>query len=559
MFGFANRVKKLLAQWNLRRGLRRLTGALSTGRLRRLGWAGAVFVAALLGQASLARAATPKPNVVLFVVDDLGWTDTSATGSNFYETPNVQRLQRISLNFRNGYAACPVCSPTRASLLLGLSPARTRVTNWLGSGQTGGGDRPLTDPAWADQIPAARHTLAEALASAGYSTAHVGKWHLGERNTPGADPLANGFGTNIGGNDRGSPPPDSDRDHRYFADETGAFNAPSLGANGKEGQFLPERLSEEAAAYVQAEAGDGDDQPFFLHMSHFAVHTPIGAPAERIEYYREKRSGAAPAGGWTHNDATYAALVEGMDKSLGTLLDTLEQTKDEEGDALIDKTVILFVSDNGGLTRHTDNGPLREGKGSSYEGGIRVPMMLYAPGMATAGQNCDRPVITDDAYETVMDLTGLENPNAITDGVSLAALLDDPGADLGRSSIHWHYPHYSNQFPNSGGAPFSAVRRGDWKAIYFYEEGHWELYNLANDLGETANLADDRPDMLRLLSGDLVDWLEATDAQMPRSTNTGLPVAPPEVVPEPAGASVMLIGLGGLLRRRRRFTVGPRS
>jgi arylsulfatase A-like enzyme len=456
-----------------------------------------------------------RPNIVLILIDDLGWRDLACTGSTFYKTPCLDRLARQGMTFTDAYAACPVCSPTRASLMTGQYPARVGITDWI---DWGGKLHPLrgrlVEVPYLKQLPAGKATLAEALREGGYATWHVGKWHLGG---PGALPQERGFEVNIGGGTSGAP-------GRYFA----PWPVEAL-ANEKApaGTYLTDYLTDKAIGLVRQR----DDRPFFLNFWHYAVHTPIQAKKDAIRR-SQKRSKELGLDGLKaieegepfktlnklhlkvqrrrlQSDPVYAAMMANLDWNIGRLLKTLE----DEG--LADNTLVIFTSDNGGLATSegspTCNAPLSEGKGWMYDGGVRVPLLVRWPGRVAPGSACAEPVTSPDFFPTLLEAAGLApKPHAHEDGVSFLPLLE--GADkLARDAIFWHYPHYGNQ----GGSPGSSVRSGDYKLIEFFEDGRLELYNLAADIGETRNLAADLPEVTARLHGLLRAWREALEAKIP--------------------------------------------
>jgi arylsulfatase A len=423
--------------------------------------------------------ASDRPNVVVFLIDDLGWTDPGCYGNTFHETPHIDRLAQESIRFTNGYSACTVCSPTRASLLTGQYPARLHVTDWIA-----GHKRPfakLNVPDWTMQLPLATHSLAEAFNEAGYATASVGKWHLGG---PNYYPEKHGFDINIGGTDKGSPP-------GYFSPEK-IHTLPE----GKAGEFLPERLTTEAINFIT----ENKKKPFFLYFSHYAVHTPLGGKAEVIAKYTKK---AAAMG--VKKNATYAALFEAVDDSVGALRKALADLK------LDRNTIVIFTSDNGGLLPITTNPPFRAGKGSAYEGGVRVPWIAYWPGVTKPGSTSDVSIITCDLYPTLVEACGLKVPAThLVDGVSMVPVLKGRTAP-NRDALFWHYPHY-----HPGGAtPYSATRLGDWRLVEFFETGKVELFNLKEDIGEKTDLSAKEPEWTAKLHSRLKAWRESVGAQLP--------------------------------------------
>jgi arylsulfatase A len=439
------------------------------------------------GCASLSQAASVsagpsggrKPNFVFILIDDLGWTDLTCYGSAFYETPNTDRLAAQGMKFTDAYAACPVCSPTRASILTGKYPARLHLTDWIP-----GHSRPyakLRVPQFNQQLPLKEVTIAEALKAAGYVSASFGKWHLGGKSFY---PENQGFDLNFGGDHRGQPP-------SYFY----PYRIPNV-LTGQDGEYLTDRLTDEAEGFIEK----NKDRLFFLYLSHYAVHTPLQAKPEMIAKYREKLK---PDG--TQKNPTYAAMIQSVDESVGRVLRKLDELK------LADNTVVIFMSDNGGLIPVTSNHPLRAGKGTMYEGGIREPMIIRWPRVVEPGNSCSVPVTSVDFYPTILEIAGITDAVVENvDGVSLVPLLKRT-RPLQREAIFWHYPHY-----HPGGAtPCGAVRQGDFKLIEFYEDDRLELYDLKRDLGERNNLAAKTPEMARRLHQTLRGWRQAVNAQMP--------------------------------------------
>jgi arylsulfatase A-like enzyme len=495
-------------------------------------------------------AATPPPNVVMFLTDDLGWTDwqynatLNPTGSAVYETPNLLQLANQSMVFRNAYAAAPLCSPTRASILTGQSPARIGMTNIVGN--PGVTSATLKEPTMVQNLPAAQITLAESLKAAGYSTGLFGKWHLGsDANNPGSQPLQNGFDVNVGGNNYGGP----DFAGGFFAGSDGCWaGMPGLDTPGTypADKYLSDAVSEKVGNFIQQNA----NAPFFLANWDFLVHIPIQAPANLVTKYTNKinllQSQGVDLKG--HTNATYAAMVEKMDQSLGNILNRLDDPNldGNTADSIRDNTIILFLSDNGGVWAPggegalTRNLPLREGKGSIYEGGIRVPEMISWTGNQNIAQGTvsTARTTTYDLYPTLLDLTGLGSSvpqNSIIDGVNIRPDLE--GNTFDRGLLYWHYPHRSNQSLASssitGGSFVSAVSDNDWKLIFFYDDRHYELYNLTADIGETTNLLAYNPSIAHDLSLALQNYLVSVNAKMPLDKITSVPVALPPVMSTP--------------------------
>jgi len=471
---------------------------------------GLSFGAAMLALPSCAGArrrvgAKSKPNFVFFLIDDLGWTDVGCFGSSFYETPNIDRLAAEGMRFTDAYAACPVCSPTRGSILAGKYPARLGITQWIG-----GSDQPTEYKHFLDLEEV---TIAEALKEAGYATAFVGKWHLG--NKP-YYPDKQGFDVNIGGDSSGAPP-------SYFYPYKGKRALLEMPPGGEEGEYLTDRLTDESLKWL----GANKDKPFLLYLSHYAVHTPIQSKQELTEKYKAKASKLPATAGekftpvygryntrMVQDNAAYAGMVQSVDESVGRVTAKLEEL------GVADNTVVIFMSDNGGLSTvsrqgqgPTSNLPLRAGKGWLYEGGIREPVIIKWPGVAKAGSKCSEPVTSTDFYPTMLEMAGLpKRPKQHIDGVSLVPLLAGRGG-LKRKAIYWHYPHYHG----SGNRPSGAVRAGDYKLIEWYEDGAVELYNLRDDLSETKDLAKQMPEKAAELRSMLHKWLKQVKAKMPAS------------------------------------------
>lgn len=448
-----------------------------------------VAAAAFAGEKS---APIDKLNVIVLLVDDWGWTDAGCMGSDFYRTPNIDALYNESVRFDNGYSACTVCSPTRAALMTGMYPARLHLTNYIpGARQPAG---PLKNPDWTSKLEHRHVTIAEALRDAGYHTALLGKWHL----TPYEDdeaaeylPETHGFEVNIGGGKVGQP------GSYFYPYSRPDFSIGSMPPGGKEGEYLTDRLTDEAMMLIDKWA----DEPFFIYMPYYAVHMPLEPKPEVREKYAHQLKP-----GLRHHNPDYAAMVESVDDSVGRLREALRQQH------IDDRTVIFLAGDNGGVIGEvTDNYPLRSGKGDSFEGGVRVPTMVYWPGV-TKGADCHEPVITVDLYPTILEITGVQGDpahNSKVDGSSLVPVLRDPDKSLGRKAIFWHYPHYQ------AAKPYGAVRSGPWRLIEFYEDMHVELYNLDDDISETRNVAAENPEVVTRLRNMLHLWRDDVKAQMP--------------------------------------------
>lgn len=449
-------------------------------------------------------------NILFILLDDLGWRDLGCYGSSFYETPNLDRLAAQGIRFTDAYAAAPVCSPTRASLLSGKYPATVGVTQYIGGHAVGR----LCDVPYFSALPLSEYALPTALRDhGGYQTMHVGKWHLGTSMTW---PERHGFDVNIGGSEWGHP------NNGYFS----PYGMSTL-ADGPPGEYLTDRLTDEAIGLIER-AGD---RPFFLNLWHYAVHTPIQAPEQLVEKYRLKAMGlgldrieAIEEGDFfpcehkknlritrrrLQSDPAYAAMVENLDTNVGRLLDALERS----GKA--DNTMVVFTSDNGGLSTAegapTCNHPLAEGKGWIYEGGNREPLIIRWPGVIQPGRVTSEPVTSPDFYPTLLEAVGLQPiPHQHVDGKSFIPLLR--GDAFERGPIFWHYPHYGNQ----GDSPACAIRDGDWKLIEHFEEGKLELYNLKEDLSETQNRAGECTEITHRLKTALDEWKRSVHALIPR-------------------------------------------
>ncbi len=449
-------------------------------------------------------------NVVFFLVDDLGWRDIGAFGSTFYETLHVDRLAQEGMRFTEAYAACPVCSPTRASIMSGKYPARLNTTDFFGGPQpervlsNKKWKRPLVPAAYVPHLPLEEVSLAEAFKQQGYATFFAGKWHLGG---PGYFPEDQGFDVNRGGLQRGGPYGGD----RYFS----PYGNANL-SDGPKGEHLPDRLATETCKFIEA----NQKKPFFAYLSFYSVHTPLMAREDLKAKYRAKAEALEhPGPTWgqesarkvrlVQDHAVYGGMVEAMDQAVGKVLDKVTALGLERN------TVVIFMSDNGGLSTSeghpTSNLPLRAGKGWLYEGGIREPMIIKWPGVTPPGSVCEETVTSTDFYPTLLGMTGLPAmPDQHVDGVSLVPLLKG-ATTLDRPAVYWHYPHYGNQ----GGSPGAAVRAGDYKLIEFFEDGHFELYNLRQDIGEKDDLAARMPGKVKALSQVLHQWLEDVEARMP--------------------------------------------
>ena len=446
--------------------------------------------------------AEPPPNIILIVADDLGWADLACYGGDLHETPHLDRFAAENLRFTDAYAAAPICSPTRASIMTGKYPARLHMTVWWEGAMRGPTmNRPLVTPQTVADLPHGEVTLAEVLHGAGYRTMHVGKWHLGDAFHY---PETQGFDVNIGGTMWGAP----STFYFPFAGFWGQAQTEWRYVPGLEfsddDDYLTDRLTDRAIALIE----ESRDEPFFLNLWYHTVHTPIeGMPAD-VAYFEDRLKPELH-----HQNAGYAAMVRSLDANVGRILATLV----EQG--LVENTVVMFTSDNGGYINEyrgeqvTDNWPLRSGKGSLYEGGTRVPLIVRWPGETPVGRTCVEPVCTTDIYNTVLEISGLEGDEAHNrgvDGVSLASLLNEPDMRLEREALFFHYPHYYRTT-----TPVSAVRAGDWKLLEYFEDGRVELFHLGEDPGEQHDLAGELPERAAGLQERLDDWRDSIDAQLP--------------------------------------------
>lgn len=488
----------------------------------------------LAGNASADDPKSKRPNVVFLLADDLGWRDLGCYGSDFYETPHLDRLADQGVRFTNAYASCPVCSPSRAAVMTGKNPARIGLTAHIGDA---GPDRwrrdtPLLPASYLDRLPHSETTLAESFHDAGYATMHAGKWHLGHEPFW---PEYQGFDVNVGGWSQGGP-----FGGKYFFSPYGNPRLP----DGPEGEHLPDRLATETARFIEAHRYE----PFFVHLAWYSVHVPLVARADLEEKYVAKlddRDG--PVGAMRdardtkervqQDHVVYAAMIEAMDQAVGKVLKALDDA------GVADNTIIVFTSDNGGLATGdvgisadqgwpTTNIPLRAGKGWMYDGGIRVPLIVKAPGKSEAGRISDRVVTGTDYYATLLELADLPAAEQAVDSESFAsALIKD---ETPRRPVFWHYPHYGNQ----GGRPGGAVRDGDWKLIEWYGEDEsqavCELYNVAQDVGEANNVADIDTERRDRLLAMLRDWRASIDAKMPSARTS--PIARNTTSPRAARA-----------------------
>lgn len=447
-----------------------------------------------------------RPNVLFILADDYGYHDSGVMGSKYYDTPNIDSIALNGMIFEQGYAACQVCSPSRAAIMTGKAPARLRITDWIGA-RTGEAWRTLNrhnkllPAANNDQLAFEDLSLAEAMKEEGYKTFFAGKWHLGSK---GSWPTDHGFDINKGGWEKGSP--------------MGGFYAPWENPNLEakfDGESLPIRLGEETADFIRAHK----DTNFFAFLSFYAVHGPIQTTEEKWSKYRDRaeEQGIAENGfvmerrlpiRQKQDNPVYAGLVESMDDAIGIVLNTLKEL------GLDENTIVVFTSDNGGVASgdaySTSNLPLRGGKGYQWEGGIREPYFISVPWLSHEGTRTSVPAIGMDFYPTILDLIGAKSrPQQHMDGVSLLPVL--MGNEIADRSLFWHYPHYGNQ----GGDPSTIIRSGDWKMIHYYEGGVKELYNLKNDPTESEDIAAQHPDVLAELAAEMEAWLTEVNADFP--------------------------------------------
>ena len=450
-------------------------------------------------------------NFVFILVDDLGKWDMSCEGSTFYETPHIDAIARSGMRFSNGYSTCQVCSPSRASIMLGTYPARNKITDYIGaaSGKNWRRNDRVLPAEYIHALPAKDTTLAEAMRAGGYKTFFAGKWHLGGA---GSFPEDHGFDVNKGGHSRGSPP------GGYFS----PYKNPKL-ASGPKGESLPIRLANETALFIEA----NKDRKFFAYLSFYSVHGPIQTTQPLWQKYQKKAAAQGLAKARFKFDRTkavrqvqdnpiYAGMMESMDNAVGIVMKKLR-------DLGLDKsTVVIFTSDNGGVSSGdafaTSCLPFRGGKGRQWEGGIRQPFYIHVPNLTAPGSTHTAPVTGTDFYPTILDLAGLPlKPRQHIDGVSLLPLLK--GGKIAERDLFWHYPHYGNQ----GGEPSSIIRSGNFKLIHYYEDGRDELYNLAKDIGEETDLARSNPETAKALRTKLNNWLKETKARIPALDDRFIP------------------------------------
>lgn len=442
----------------------------------------------------LMPAAPPKPNVIFLLADDLGWADLGCYGNTFHETPNLNKLAAEGMQFTRAYAACAVCSPTRASIMTGKYPARLKITDWIP-----GVLYPyakLTTSKMRYEVPLQEEILPEILHKNGYATYHVGKWHLGE--TDEFWPHNRGFDVNIGGHSKGQP-------GSYFypyknVTPNADYSVKFLPEGGKEGDYLTDFLTDHALKLMEKGAQSG--KPFFLNMSYYQVHTPLQGKPEYIKKYDVKKKQL----GLTKQNTTYAAMIQSLDESVGRILQKLEVL------GLRENTIVIFSSDNGGLVEVDGNAPLREGKGFYYEGGIRVPLLVRYPSMTEPKTQQTNPVCSIDFLPTLLEMTHLPKKKDV-DGVSFVRALKglDSYGMTKRRDLYWHYPHYHTPLR----PPTGAILSGDYKLLERFEDGRLELYNVKEDVSEKHDLAQEKPELAQQLLKKLKRWQQQTGALLP--------------------------------------------
>lgn len=442
-----------------------------------------------------------KQNVVFILVDDLGWTDLGYSGSTFHETPNIDAFSKTSIQFTNAYASASICSPTRAAIMTGKHPARVNITDWI-PGYISENEK-LKGPEDLFELPLSENTLAEVFKANGYKTFFAGKWHLGDT---GYFPEDQGFEINIGGHHKGSPP------GGYYT----PYKNPKL-SDGPKGEYLTDRLTNESINFIE----HNNDNPFFLYLSYYTVHTPIQPNTTYIEKFKNKLSNLKIKDSLYKNegrgitllqqkDAAYASMLYALDKNIGKLINKLKEEN------LYDNTIIVFTSDNGGLSTVLRNKkqkpptsltPLRAGKGWLYEGGIRIPLLIKPTQYKNKEKVIDDPVISHDLYPTLISLAGIKNQTNTIDGIDLSPILIKDEA-IDRKELFWHYPHYHA----SGWAPGAAILQDNWKLIEFYDSNHIELYDLSKDISESNDLSSSYPEKAKTLLNRLHELQKSVNA-----------------------------------------------
>ena len=473
-------------------------------------------------------AEVPAPNVVFILADDFGWTDVSGgntnmgNGSDYYRTPHIDALMAKGMSFDNAYA-CPNCAPTRATLMSGQYSTRHGMYTVSDPNRGPAELRALNAAENKTEVAPEVVTMAEMFKGAGYDTYHLGKWHLGV-DGQGTGPMDQGFDVNFGGTHTGSI-------RNMFSINGGTYTRleECVPKNGKDGEFFADRMTDQALTYLEDRTKEGDKDPFFMYLSHYSVHTPISAPKADIENVGDRPVGKR------HTHKVYAAMVENLDNNIGRVMDYLEQTDDPRnpGKKMIENTLVVFYGDNGGLGGYKSEGikwsevtvqtPLRCGKGSLYEGGMRVPMIVRWDGMVKPNTISSQVMTTADFYKTFIDVAKAKTPEQELDGESLLGILTGKAAKLERDTIYMHFPAYLQGSKKTWRCkPGTTMRQGDWKLIFHYETDEFELYNLAEDIGEKKNLAEKYPDRVVDMAIDMSDWLEDTGALLPRFIDSGM-------------------------------------
>ncbi|QEG00941.1 Arylsulfatase [Stieleria maiorica] len=454
-----------------------------------------VIAFSAVSQGVIASAAD-KPNVLFIFLDDFGWRDAGFMGSDFYETPNLDALAARGMVFTHAYAGAANCAPSRACLLSGQYSPRHEIYN-VGTSRRGKRTHGrLMHIPGTDTLRTDIRTWAHCVREAGYRTGTIGKWHLSD------DPIPYGFDFNFAGTHSGSPP-------RGYYPPHG--NIPEL-ADAPKDEYLTNRLTDEAIEFI----GQDSDRPWFLYLTHFAVHTPIQGEPELVKKYQQKQPGQL------HDHPVMAAMIESVDRGVGRIIDSIDSLGQTEN------TIIVFTSDNGGYGPATSMKPLKGYKGTYYEGGIREPMFIVWPGVTKAGTTCDAPVINLDLFPTFCEMTGAKLPDQPIDGVSLCPLLaGEPDGVFESRSLFWHFPAYLQSYQRLDGQrdllyrsrPCSIIRNGTWKLHEYFEDGGLELYDLQADPGESTNLAESQPQQRERLHGLLKTWRESTGAPVPTEPN----------------------------------------
>ena len=469
--------------------------------------AGSIFYLSILSCPQLTLGESPKidqdkPNILMIFLDDFGWRDTSYMGSDFYETPHLDKLAKSGMVFSNAYSCAANCAPARACLLSGQYTPRHSIYN-VGTRPRGKSThRRLEHVPGVDTLDPAIQTWAQQLQKAGYQTASIGKWHLSD------DPIPYGFNVNVGGTHSGSPP------RGYYPPHN---NIPSLKGAPKD-EYLTDRLTNEACQFIE----DNQAAPWMVYLTHFAVHTPIQPKKELVQKYEGKEPGQL------HNNVKMATMIQAVDDGVGKIIETLERLK------IRDQTVILFYSYNGGYGLATDMAPLKGYKGTYYEGGIRVPFFVNSPGRVAPGTESNEPITGVDLYPTLCDIAGASPPaSQAIDGKSLLPLFEQKTKSFDTGgiprSLYWHFPAYLDSYGQGHSAeqqdalfrsrPCSIIRRGPWKLMQFFETGNLELYHLSNDIGEANNVAEQNPQIVAELLNDLQSWQTKVKAVIPVKPN----------------------------------------